>query len=71
MDPRPKDRQKDDRLSFAAEDKQRIDREASWQSSLDKAKTAGLAPPLSPAEMSTGPVHPDWSQSPIEVSLVC
>lgn len=69
MDPRPKDRQMVDQASHKAEDQQRIDREIIWQASLDKAKTQGIAGPISPEEMSGGSVHPDWSQSPIEVSL--
>lgn len=68
MDPRPKVRQQEDRVSLAMEAEQRQERASVWKASVDRAKTAGQTSPVNPDEMEAGPVHPDWSQSPIEVS---
>lgn len=68
VDPRPKFRQKEDQAFFDSEDIKRNQREQAWQSSVDDAQSAGLPEPTKPEEIHRGPTHPDWRQSPIEVS---
>lgn len=68
VDPRPKDRQAEDRLLLNELDSQRREKQQTWQSTIDQALSAGHPEAIKADEPQTKPTLPDWSQSPIEVS---
>jgi len=48
---------------------QKAEKEQKWQSAKDAANSAGLSEPVQEIEEQSESTHPDWSQSPIQVSL--
>lgn len=68
VDPRPEERQEEDREYKIARDQERKRKEALWQEEVDRAQAEGLDPPEQPEYPEDSPVRPDWGQSPVEVS---
>jgi hypothetical protein len=69
VDPRSKERQAEDRLILDEINQQKAEKQQIWQSALENAQSAGLPEPQQEYQEQMEAIHPDWSQSPIEVSL--